>query len=254
MFDSLITLLPDSLTLTESLFLVTLAGGTSLLTATLGIGGGALLLAVMAQMMPVAALIPVHGLVQFGSNFNRALLTWRHIDRVLITQFMIGAVIGALIASMIVVQLPLTMIQIAVGLFILWIVWGPKPKGEGLSPRGAVIAGVLTTIISMFVGATGPLVGGIVYRTGAEKLTKVATMAAALTGQHLLKGVVFAFVGFSFIEWLPLIALMILSGAVGTWVGLNILHKISSERFNQLFRLVITLLALRLLWQGLMAL
>ena len=48
----------------------------------------------------------------------------------------------------------------------------------------------------MFVGATGPLVGGLVYRTGAEKLTKVATMAAALTGQHLLKGVVFAFVGF----------------------------------------------------------
>ena len=250
MLASFNALLPDLLSVPESWFLIVLAGFTSLLTATLGIGGGALLLAVMAQIMPLSALIPVHGFVQFGSNFNRALLTWRHIDRPLIVQFMAGAVVGAVIASFVIVQLPLTWIQLAVGLFILWIVWGPKPRGGGLSPKGAVLAGGLTTIISMFVGATGPLVGGLVYRTGAEKLTKVATMAAALTGQHLLKGVVFAFVGFSFLEWLPLIALMVLSGAVGTWVGLNILHKISSDLFNQLFRLVITLLALRLLWQG----
>ena len=246
--------LPEALSNSQSLFLISLSAGTSMITATLGIGGGALLLAVMAQIMPLAALIPVHGLVQFGSNVNRALLTWSHVDRALVVQFMLGALVGAFIASFIVVQLPLTAIQIAIGCFILWIVWAPQSKGSGLSPIGAVIAGVLTTILTMFVGATGPLVGGLVYRSDSPKLTKVATMAAVLSGQHLLKGVVFALVGFSFYEWLPLILMMIASGALGTWIGLNVLKKISSERFNTLFRLVITLLALRLLWQGFLAL
>jgi hypothetical protein len=41
-----------------------------------GIGGGAALLAVMASLVPPAALIPVHGVVQVGSNLGRALTTF----------------------------------------------------------------------------------------------------------------------------------------------------------------------------------
>jgi len=36
---------------------------TSFLTAAFGIGGGAVLLAILASLMPSAALIPVHGVV-----------------------------------------------------------------------------------------------------------------------------------------------------------------------------------------------
>ena len=46
----------------------------SFITVVLGIGGGALLLAIMASFLPAAALIPVHGVVQFGSNSTRAAL------------------------------------------------------------------------------------------------------------------------------------------------------------------------------------
>ena len=43
----------------------------SLISAALGIGGGTLMLAVIAQTLPVAAIIPVHGVVQFGSNLDK---------------------------------------------------------------------------------------------------------------------------------------------------------------------------------------
>ena len=206
----------------------------------------------MAQIVPVAALIPVHGMVQFGSNANRALLTRDHIDVPWVKLFFYGSIVGALIASLIVVQLPLVAIQLSVGLFILWMIWGPKPKQAVMSSRKIVIAGGLTTLISMFVGATGPLVGGLIYRAGGEKLAKVATMAAALTVQHILKALVFTLVGFAFTEWLPLIIAMIASGAIGTWIGLHVLHRVSSELFNTLFRWAITILALRLIYQGVM--
>lgn len=248
--DQLLTWLPVDVSGGTALFLILLAGFTSLITATLGIGGGALLIAAMAQLIPVAALIPVHGLVQFGSNFNRALMTRQHIDRVWVGRFTLGAVAGALLASFIVVQLPLVLIQLSVGLFILWMIWGPKPKAQQMSAARTVVSGGVTTLISMFVGATGPLVGGLLYRRDGDKMTKVATMATALSVQHALKGFVFAFVGFSFVEWLPFIVAMIASGAVGTYIGLHFLKKVSSDRFNQIFRLTITILALRLIYQA----
>lgn len=250
MFAPSVVLLPADLLLPDALWLVLTAGLTSLMTATLGIGGGVLLLVVMAQLVPIAALIPVHGLVQLGSNGNRALMTRRHIDWSLCRRFLFGGLLGALLASLVVVQLPLELIQLAVGGFILWMVWGAKPAAKTLTPIKTLLAGGLTTFLSMFVGATGPLVAAFVHRHSHDKMQTVATFATAMTGQHLLKGVVFSVVGFSFVDWLPLIAAMILSGMLGTWIGLNLLRRVSSVWFNRLFRVVVTLLALRLLWQA----
>ena len=73
-------MLPPELLPLDAAWLVLTAGVTSLMTATLGIGGGVLLLVIMAQLVPIAALIPVHGLVQLGSNANRAIMTRQHID------------------------------------------------------------------------------------------------------------------------------------------------------------------------------
>lgn len=67
---------------------------TSLITASLGIGGGVLLLAILASTLPITALIPVHGLVQLGSNGNRALMTRTHVDKQIVMYFSFGALLG----------------------------------------------------------------------------------------------------------------------------------------------------------------
>jgi uncharacterized membrane protein YfcA len=47
---------------------------------------------------------------------------------------------------------------------------------------------------------------------------------------------------------------MIASGAVGTWLGLKLLNKIPVEKFKLLFKIILTVLALRLLYQAVMSL
>lgn len=235
----------------ELTLLLTLAAtGTSFITAAMGIGGGVLLLAILASTLPPAALIPVHGLVQLGSNGNRAILTRRHIDWCMVKSFTTGALIGAFLASFVVIQLPLFLIQLCVALFILFLVWGPKPKQHQTSEKGQVAYGAVTTFISMFVGATGPLVAGVVHRQDYDKNATTATFATCMSFQHLLKMLVFSLVGFAFWQWLPLIALMTFGGVVGTWLGLKMLNKIPTGHFKVIFKTVITLLALRLLWQA----
>ncbi len=241
--------LPDLIGVDTALLLIITSTLTSMLTAAMGIGGGVLLLAVMATIVPPVALIPVHGLVQLGSNGNRALLTREHIDWSLLRLFLGGAVIGAVIAYFVVVQLPVEVIQLSVAGFILFLVWGPKLGKKEMPPGGLVLAGAGTTLVTMFVGATGPLVAAFVHRLGYEKYRTVATFAACMTVQHLLKMLVFGLIGFAFTDWLVLIMLMIVGGVAGTWVGLHILKKVPAERFQLIFRLLVTALALRLIWQ-----
>ncbi len=244
------TLLPESLSLLDACILIVTAGFTSLLTGAMGIGGGVLLLAIMAGIVPAAALIPVHGLVQLGSNGNRALMTRQHIDWPLLRRFALGALAGALLASLLVVQLPLQWIQFSVAAFILYLVWGPKPAQRSLGSGGQVLAGGFTTLVSMFVGATGPLVAAFLHRRDLDKLATTATFAGCMSVQHLLKMSVFTAVGFAFWDWLPLVAAMILAGTLGSWLGLKLLDRLPAEHFRAAFRWIVTLLALRLLWQA----
>jgi uncharacterized membrane protein YfcA len=250
----MISLLPPDLSVAQAILLVLTAGFTSMMTAAMGIGGGLLLIAVMGQVVPLNALIPVHGLVQLGSNANRAVMMRRHIDWRMAGLFAAGAVPGALLASMVVVQLPLATIQLSIGLFILWLVWGPKPSRRELSRLSLILMGSITTVLTVFVGATGPLVGAYIHRNSFDRFRTVGTFATCLSIQHMLKAAVFTFIGFSFIDWLGLSLVMIASGALGTWIGLHLLKKIPADRFSLIFKTLVTLLAVRLLWLALTAL
>ncbi|KAA0873710.1 sulfite exporter TauE/SafE family protein [Nitrincola tapanii] len=245
-------LLPPDLELSISLLLIACAGLTSAITASVGVGGGVLLLAVMALVLPPAAIIPVHGMVQLGSNLNRALMTLRDLDPKLLWVFAPGAFLGAWLGSLFLVQLPMALLQLIIAVFILYLCWGPKLPALALGQRGTFIAALVTSFISLFAGATGPLVAAFVkQRYQGEKFRTVANFAAAMSLQHLPKALVFGAAGFVFIDWLGLMLWMILAGALGTWLGLKVLRRMSHQGFNLAFNLLLSLLALRLIWQGL---
>lgn len=79
----------------------------------------------------------------------------------------------------------------------------------------------------------------------------MATFAAVMTLQHAPKVLVYSAAGFVFQEWLGLALAMIVAGVLGTKLGLNVLQKTSDQRFAQVFNVLLTLLALRLIWQAL---
>jgi|SRR5690554_17243 len=248
-------LLPQSLSGWQVSVLVLTAAFTSFLTAAVGVGGGVLLLAVLSLLIPVSAIIPVHGLVQFGSNANRSLLLWRHIDWQTVLYFVPGAILGAALAALFLVELPLPVLQLSIALFILYLCWGPRLPGRVLNNWGTLLAATLTTFLSHFVGATGPLVAAFIkQKFASDRHRSVATFALTMTLQHGPKAVVYGVAGFAFSEWLLLVVMMIAAGALGTKIGLLQLARLSDRRFTWLFNTVLTLLAVRLLWQAFAAL
>ncbi|WP_168015180.1 sulfite exporter TauE/SafE family protein [Halomonas salinarum] len=233
-----------------NLGLVMLSILTSMISASAGIGGGTLLIIAMAQVMPAAALIPVHGMVQLGSNAGRAGLTWRHIDRRVIAVFLPGVVLGALLAAWLLVRLPAGVLELTIAGFVLFSCWGPPPPARALGRVGTMLAGVVTTLLSSLVGASGPLVGAFIKHAQPTRMARVATFSACMTLQHLTKAFVFGVAGFVFHDWLGLMLSMIAAGLAGTWLGLRLLKRLSEAHFDGLFKWVLTLLALRLVWLG----
>lgn len=243
-------LIPDALSAFSFWMLVGVSFFGSFLSTAAGIGGGVTLLAVMAQVMPPLALIPCHGVVQAGSNLSRVILFFRHIDLAFMRWFVLGAVLGTLVASQLVVALPVALLQIVLGVFILYSVWGPKPPRVQTSRKGIAVGGVLTTFGSMFVGATGPFVMAFVAPFNYDRMTKVATFSSVMVTQHTLKIIMFGFLGFAFAAYVPLLALMVGAGFLGTVVGKRVLLQQSEAAFTKILNIILTLLALRLLWQA----
>ncbi len=231
--------------------LVITAGFTSLFTASFGAGGGVMLLGVMAQVLPPLVIIPLHGVAQLGSNAGRAGMSWRHIDWRLIGLFLPGAIVGALIGQFVLVALPADVMYFSIAGFILFLCWGPKLPKLVLGKFGTMLAGGITTFLTLFVGATGPLVAAFIKQVFIDRFRTVATFATAMSLQHVLKIAVFEQAGFPLGAWLPLLVCMVISGAIGTWVGLTVLKKMPDRHFHRIFNLILTLLAVRLIWQGL---
>jgi len=188
---------------------------TSLMTVAFGIGGGAVMLAVMAVLLPAAALIPVHGFVQLGSNAGRLSIMLSHVHRAVLPAFVIGAIVGVSVGGSMVVQLPAGAIQLGVGGFILWSVFFQPPS---FMRNSSGITGVFSSFLTMFFGGTGPFVATFVKAQGLDRMSHVATHAALMTIQHALKIIVFGFLGFAFAQWIGFIALLIAAGFAGTYL------------------------------------
>jgi uncharacterized membrane protein YfcA len=246
-----LTLIPDSLGNGPAIFLLVMSAVTSMITAALGAGGGVLLLVLMAMWVPPAAIIPIHGMIQLGSNSGRAILTWRHTDWRVIAAFLPGVVLGMGVGAWLLVDLPQYVWQLTIAGFVLYLCWGPALPKAAFGTPGILMASALTSFLTLFVGATGPLVASFIKQIHDDRFRTVATFATAMCLQHAPKALVFGVAGFVFREWLVFILAMIACGFAGTWLGLHFLKSLSNRHFQQGLNLLLTLLAFRLIWQAL---
>jgi len=241
-------LLPGDLAPWLALVLLGLSAVTSFISAAFGLGGGMVLLAVIATVLPAAALVPVHGVVQIGSNISRAAVMARHIHLPVLLPMTLGGLAGAVIGGLIAVRLPDWLLFLAVGSFVLWSAWskGSIPLGRATLVLGGAISGFLT----MFIGGTGPFVAAVIKTLNLDRMKTVGTQAGCLVFQHGMKIAVFGVLGFDYLPYLPLIAGMIATGVLGTLIGSKVLHGMGDSRFRNILTGLLTILGLRLLWQS----
>jgi uncharacterized membrane protein YfcA len=240
-------LLPAGVSPLIAILLIALSFVTSAISAVFGLGGGVAMLGALAGTVQPSVIVAVHAVIQLGSNLGRAFVQRASVVWPAAARFIAGSVVGVAAGAFLFQAMPERLFLGLLGAFILIMAWIPKPKVPGLEKSGLILGGVISSIATMFVGATGPFVNAVLLSLGFQKKQLIATHAMCMTAQHALKAIAFGVIGFSFQDWMPLIAAMIASGFAGTLLGSRILDRMPEKTFAVILKALLTLIALDLL-------
>lgn len=232
----------------NDILLILIAAGTSMLTAITGIGGGMMLIAIMPGFLPAAAIVPVHAAVQLFSNSSRAFFGWRFLRWEFVLGFVCGAIVGGAIAAGITREINLQYSPLFIAAYILYSVWGPKLKINIPTAGEFIVIGALQTGLSMIVGATGPLGQVALVRRGLQRDALVVSAALMMSFTHMIKIILFAVLGFSFVAHWKIIAGMSMAVIAGAWLGTHIRYRIPEALFKRALRWLLSLLAARMIY------
>jgi len=238
-----------TLTLTVAAFVAAIISGM------IGMAGGILLLTVMILAgLPAPVAIPLHAVVQLTSNATRVAAYRRTVRWRSALLFVVISLPMPWLGLQILDQLDPTITKGLIGLVVLGATWAPKGGLDVLPERVAMgIAGALAGTLGVVIGAVGPLVAPFFLRDSWKKEEVVGTKAACQSAIHLIKIAVFSGIGFAFAHHWGLLFPLLVAVIIGTWVGKALNARLSPQRFVLIYRVVLSLLALRLIYGGFLA-
>jgi uncharacterized membrane protein YfcA len=229
---------------------------TSILSGIVGMAGGVVLLSVMLLFLAPLVALPLHGVVQLVSNGSRAWAQRRDVHWGIAARYSALLLPAGFVGLALLRSLPAAAAQAWIGAFVLVATWRPRWLWIGAHPerlamgRRFVLLGGVVGLLNTTVGATGPLIAPFFLDLGLDRRQLVGTKAACQAIGHLAKLVVFGAGGFAFAGWLGPLALLCAASVAGTWIGTHVLERTSEESFVRLYKAVLTLVALRLVWAG----
>jgi uncharacterized membrane protein YfcA len=234
------------------IFWIAFAGfGTAALSGLAGLGGGTILIGILYAMglAPTSA-VPLFAAVQFVSNAARTAAYLRDVEWRATGWFLLSCVPATFLFAPLVERVDADVVRLVLaGLILASLI--PGKEGEPLKPVPAfVIAGLVNGSLGMFVGATGLFVGRLFLRPEWKKETVIGTLALTQSLGHLLRVIAYGSVGFTVTEQMglliPLAVAVILGTAVGKWLN----QRIDERHFRGLFKVILAVLSIKLVWDG----
>lgn len=243
----------------ELLLLILAAFITSSISAVLGMGGGIILLGIMAILIPEGYMvIALHGMIQLFSNATRTWVFRQHIKKQIISQFAVGSLLGLLLSAGLIYfliqyfhvqsanQIKVEFLKPLIGVFILWYLYLKSPKKQKSIGSFYPVGGI-SGISSVFIGATGPLIAPFFLEDNLTKENVIANKAACQVITHLGKIPLFIlFFQVDYIAEYPVLLPLISAVFIGTNFGKKVLDFIPEKLFRLLFKTALTLIALKL--------
>ena len=218
--------------------------------AAFSVGGAQIILAITSTVLPVQAIVPIHSTLLIGSTATRTWMFREFIDWTIVTPFLIGSLVGAAIGARVYIELPEAIVATAIGLLMIIAIWIPPLSWRPGIRHPWAIVGLLHTLLSTLF-AYGAVLHSVILQTDLKRQQIVGTMAGALLGMSALKIAGYVGVGFDYSPYYTVIAAAVVANILGTIVGKRLGEFLPERWFRLVFRILVTVTALRLLYVGL---
>ncbi len=245
----------------ELIILIIASFTTSIVSAILGMGGGIILLGIMAIIIPNGYMaIALHGIIQLVSNTTRTYVFRDHIKKNIFREFSIGAICGSFLSIFFIFlliykfninqpsDLKFDYLKPLIGIFIIWYLFF-KTKKKIKNNNTFYTVGFIGSISSTFIGAAGPLIAPFFLNHNLSKENVIANKAACQTIGHLLKIPIFIyFFQVNYIENLSTLTPLVIAVFIGTQLGKKLLGYLPEKLFVSLFKLTLFLISIKLIF------
>lgn len=222
--------------------------------------GGIILLGIMAIIIPDGYIVvALHGIIQLVSNVTRSFVFRQYIKKDIIRQYLPGAILGLILSAIIIFilislfkvesakDIKIDFLKPLIGIFILWFLFGRKPKPNDDKPHFFGV-GIVSGISTVFIGATGPLIAPFFLKGKLAKENIIANKAVCQAISHIGKIPLFIiFFQFDYFSELDVLIPLIIAVFLGTNLGKHILAFIPEKVFQLLFRGALTIIAIKLI-------
>lgn len=232
-----------------AVFIVTLGSFVaSFVNAAFATGGVYILLIASSSVLPLTAAVPLQSAFAAASLIARVALFWPHIEWRIVRMFFVGCLLGVVIGTWTFAALPEQTIALVLGLVLLLLIWMPRFPALPLK-QPFIFVGVIHSYLGSVFGVGGVL-QPLLLRTNLLKMQLTGTLAAAMLSLDLLKVFAYNSIGFSYLDYLPHIIGATIAGFAGTWAGKRITHRVSEALFRRVFRVLVSVVALRFIYIG----
>lgn len=225
---------------------------TAAISGTLGLAGGIALLGVMTVVLPARAVIPIHGVVQLCSNVTRTIVFARDVRWRIFAIYSGPYLAGIALATMMWSGALLDRFRALIGVFlVVFLVWRRRvPKLRNPPMWIYAPLGLVTGLLAIFVGATGPFIAPFFLRDDFAKEETIATSAMCQAWGHVAKIPAFLALGFDFTPYWKVLLLFVASAVLGTFTGRSLLERLSKRVFTLIFELALGAIAAHLILSG----
>jgi len=233
----------------DTTFVIIVVGSfvASVFNAAFSAGVAMIILAITSTILPVQAIVPIHSTLLIGSTATRIVFFWSFVDWKLVRSFLAGSIVGAFLGARIYIELPEAIIATAISIVMLIAIWLPKVSWRPRLRHPWVIVGFIHSLFSTLF-AYGALLHAVILHTDLERRQIVGTLGGCLAGMSVFKITGYALFGFDYSPYYFVIAAAIAVSFAGTAVGKMIVDRLSEAVFRMIYRVLITVTALRLLY------
>jgi len=222
---------------------------TSLLTSIFSVGGGLIMLVALAQYFSPGTLIPLHGAIQLSNNLSRTFVYREFYKWKLIKNILIATIFGAFSGILLFGSVPEQFLIWLIAGTILFFTWAPLDNFILSIMRNDWFCGFISGFAGVFIGANGPLVTAYMRTKNLSPEVLVANHGAVMIFQHSLRIILFiCFFSFSLLDYLLFIISLAIAGYAGALLGKKLISYISFKRFYIFLKLLLSALALILLF------